>query len=213
MLSLQLVLVILFMTLVSFLTGAVPFAFLIARRFYNIDIRQHGSGNIGATNVLRNLGVLPFFGTLILDVLKGYLPVAAGMMIFDGLYTWPCLFALAAIMGHTFTPFLNYKGGKGVATAAGAFVALAPAAFLAALIVFSISIAVTRYVAVGSILGTLALVVGVYAFYPRGVLTILTVAAAALIIIRHRANIKRLMGGTEPPVRLGGFRPEKRDDE
>ncbi|MES2709053.1 MAG: glycerol-3-phosphate 1-O-acyltransferase PlsY [Verrucomicrobiota bacterium] len=191
--------------LLAYIAGATPFGFLAAR-WKGVDIRQHGSGNIGATNVIRVMGKkigLPVFA---LDCLKGVLPVIfakawCGNHGFDS--TWASLLAgLGSVMGHNFTFWLNFKGGKGVATSAGVMLALLPVALLAGLVVWLILFHTTRFVAVASMGAGAALPLAVLA--QRAVtgapaLPLLGFAAiiGGLAIWRHRSNLKRLMAGTE----------------
>jgi glycerol-3-phosphate acyltransferase PlsY len=188
----------------SFFLGAIPFGIVVSRLFFRRDLRDQGSGNIGAANALRALGKRGAIAVLVLDALKGALPVVAGRA-FDG----PALAAVAAfaaIAGHCFSPFLNFRGGKGVATNFGAIIALAwPAGGVFALIWLAV-VAATGYASAGSMLASAAMApalwliagptAGVYGF-----------AAALLIVFMHRGNIARLRAGSESVLPL--FRPVK----
>ena len=188
-------------TAVAFLLGSIPTGYLVARA-KGVDIRQHGSGNIGATNVFRTLGkplgILVFF----LDALKGFAAVWLAAR-FGGPSAWPpILAAVAAIAGHNYTPWLGFKGGKGIATSAGVLIALMPWAVLAIAVVWFGVFFATRYVSLASICASAALPVAVGAlwFYGcggSGPLLGFSVLIAALAIWRHRSNIGRLMAGTE----------------
>jgi acyl phosphate:glycerol-3-phosphate acyltransferase len=197
----------LLIAIAAYLFGSIPFGYLLVRLFRKEDIRSKGSGNIGATNVVRSgakgLGALTFF----LDACKGYLAVlvASRLAFTPGLVPVPpgnaaALAALCAILGHIYTVWLGFKGGKGVATAFGVFVALAPWAALAALVVFILIFALSRYVSLGSILGAAAFPIFAFLF-PHAEysswLTAMIVVAPAIIIVKHRENIARLIKGTE----------------
>ena len=188
---------------VSYLLGSIPFGYLLVRLFRKQDVRHIGSGNIGATNVARSggkgLGVL----TLVLDLAKGLVAVLLARHIAPGLLGIPsdlavCA-AVAAIVGHVFPVWLRFRGGKGVATALGVFLALVPMVILAAVGVFAVVVLMTRYVSLASILGAVTLPVFAILLSPDrspvylgGVFFI-----AALVILKHHANIKRLLSGHE----------------
>jgi len=186
-----------FMLAVSFVTGAIPFGYLIAKHLYQVDITRQGSGNIGATNVMRTIGLYPFIITLILDAAKGYLPVIAGLMMYGGSPEWPCVFGLCAIMGHTLNPFLGWKGGKGVATSLGVFAALTPVPLMCACIVFIITASISRYISLGSLLGSLTLLITTLLMYPSVIIRLMAAVTVLLIFVRHTSNIKRLLAGNE----------------
>lgn len=189
----------------AYLLGSVPFAYLAGRLLKGIDLRQHGSGNLGASNVYRTLGAPAAIGVLLADAAKGAIPV----LWFPALTgarppeLWAIGFGLAAILGHLRSVFLLWRGGgKGVATAAGAFAALAPASFAIALAVFVLVVGATRIISLGSISAALALpaVIGI----TRGLaepLFLVSLCVAGLVAWTHRENIARLRRGTEP--RLG----------
>jgi glycerol-3-phosphate acyltransferase PlsY len=167
-----------------------------------IDIRDHGSGNIGATNVLRTLGKSLGITVFILDFLKGLAPVLSAALIFPENSLTPILAALAAILGHNFPFWLRFKGGKGIATSAGALVALMPLAILAALVVWTLTFFTTRYVSAASMLGALAVPVALavrQALAGHWNIPLLSFASliAFLAIFRHKSNIKNLLAGTE----------------
>jgi glycerol-3-phosphate acyltransferase PlsY len=215
-----LAIVIFIVAIPAFLLGSIPFGFLLVRIFRKRDIRKYGSGNIGATNVARSGAKGLAIVTLLLDGLKGYAAVGFAHWYLlrttvegsSGYYatyekltpemvvTLTALAGLCAILGHMFTPWLGFEGGKGVATAAGAFAGLAPRAVLVSLVVFLIVVAITRYVSLGSILGALAFPVACWWMIPimRDPFTMpLIVITALLIIWRHRANLQRIRAGTE----------------
>ena len=185
----------------AYLIGAVPIGWLVARAFGVSDIRRHGSGNIGATNVLRTLGRLPAIVTLLGDVAKGYAAVALAAYL-----AWPdprpiAAATVAAVVGNCWSVFLGFRGGKGGATGLGALLRLVPWATLAALPVFVAIVATTRYVSLGTLLGALCVPLGAALLgYP--IPYVLAALAGALIVVgRHHANIGRLWAGTES--RLG----------
>ena len=193
--------------LIAYLLGSIPFGYVLVRLFRKEDIREQGSGNIGATNVVRSgakgLGALTF----LLDALKGYVAVAAAAWVLDlhalqqvSLQSATAVAALAAIVGHIFPVWLGYKGGKGVATAFGVFVAVAWLPAVASLLVFIVVFALSRYVSLGSILGAAAF--PVFAFlaphFPYEASMIVVILIIPLIVVvKHRQNIGRLIHGTE----------------
>jgi glycerol-3-phosphate acyltransferase PlsY len=188
----------------SYLIGAIPVGFLVARAAGGFDIRGKGSGNIGATNVLRTLGPVPAVLTLLGDVIKGYLAVRVAEVLGPE-PAWGAAGALLAVVGNCWPVFLRFRGGKGMATALGAFLALVPKAVLPAAVLFIAILAISRYVSLASIAAVLVLPVGAFVLsYPRA--STGAAALAALVILwRHRENIRRLAGGKEN--RLGGRLP------
>ena len=184
----------------AYLIGAIPVGFIVARLFGGTDIRRAGSGSIGATNVLRTLGKCPAVLTLLGDVGKGYLAVAAAGALAPA--PWGAAAgAVLAIVGNCWPVFLRFRGGKGVATGFGAFLALAPWATAPAALVWLVVTASFRYVSLASIMACLCLPVGVAVLGYSRPSTGAAVAAAIIIIARHRQNIMRLAEGGEP--RLG----------
>jgi len=191
--------------LAAYLLGSIPFGFLAAQA-KGIDIRSVGSGNIGATNAMRVLGKPVGIGVLLLDALKGYAAVTWLTMIVlqcfnasgDHLETLRLTAGIGAVLGHNYTCWLKFKGGKGIATTAGVYLALAPWALLVALVVFIVALVLTRYVSVGSIAAALALPATVWILTPHNVLLgIVTTALGALAIYKHKSNLQRLRAGTE----------------
>ena len=185
---------------VVYLIGSIPVGFLITRISGGFDIRGKGSGSIGATNVLRTLGPVPAIATLLGDILKGYVAVRAAEVLGPE-PAWGAAGAVLAIIGNCWPVFLRFKGGKGVATGLGAFLALAPKAILPALAAWLILAVAFRYVSLASIVGCVAMAIGVWLFGYPPVYAAAAGCAAALIVWRHQANLKRLLSGTEP--RLG----------
>ncbi|HEU5194447.1 MAG TPA: glycerol-3-phosphate 1-O-acyltransferase PlsY [Methylomirabilota bacterium] len=189
----------------AYLIGAIPIGWLVARALGVGDIRRHGSGTIGATNVLRTLGWLPAVVTLLGDVAKGYAAVVLAARLTASEPTAVAAAAVAAVVGNCWSVFLGFRGGKGVATGLGALLTLVPWATLAALPVFIVIVASFRYVSLGSLLGALCVPLGAAVLgYP--LVYVLAALAVALIIVgRHHANIGRLLAGTES--RLGQRSP------
>jgi glycerol-3-phosphate acyltransferase PlsY len=200
--------------LLSYLLGSIPFGYLLVRIFRGQDIRDTGSGNIGATNVARSgakgLGAL----TLVLDTLKGAAAVYLAAMLVAPKYPWcqegllaffcvnvlpfQAVAGLCAVLGHIFPVWLKFKGGKGVATALGVFVLLCPKAVLVSLAVFVVVVAATRYVSLGSVLSAISAPIAAFFLGTRDSYILLSVSAISLIIvIKHHANIGRLLAGTE----------------
>lgn len=179
----------------GYLAGSVPFAFLLARR-RGIDLRVIGSGNVGATNVLRTSGVAAGVAVMCLDALKGAVAVLVAQRLTEGPAT-PVAAGLAAVIGHIYPIWLRFRGGKGVATAAGVFGVLAPLALVSAATVFVVSVWATRYISVGSVSGVVTLVVAAVAGDAPAAVVAGAVIAALVIVHRHRDNIGRLLAGTE----------------
>jgi len=180
----------------AYLIGSVPFALIIAKRWGEPDLRRIGSGNLGAANVLRSSGVTAGVLVALLDVGKG----AAGVMLaarLDGSNTAPAVAGFAAIVGHIYPVWLRFRGGKGVATACGVFTALAPVAVPPALAVFLVAAWLTKYISVGSVLASAALPPIAYAMGMPMPIVAAAVAAAVLIVFRHRSNLARVWLGTE----------------
>lgn len=188
----------------AFVVGAVPFSYLLAR-LRGVDLRAIGSGNIGATNLARAAGAGWGVAGLLLDAAKGSAAVALARLAPGGGPAWlPAVAGLAAVLGHNFTPFLRFRGGKGVATGAGAFALLAPGPLLMAAALFAVTFAATRIVALGSIAAAAALPIAIHLLHRDPVLSACAAAQAVLIVARHHANIGRLLRGTEQ--RFGGRR-------
>ena len=183
----------------SYLLGAIPTSYWVGKAFHGIDLRQHGSGNLGATNAFRVLGWKWAVPVIVVDVLKGFVPVQLFPAWAGGSFGWTLAFGAAAILGHMFSVWVGFRGGKGVATSAGVFLSLAPWACLGALLVWLVLTFATRIVAVGSIAAALALPVLVALVPHRGGpgLTGFTVALALAVIWAHRANVRRLLRGEE----------------
>jgi glycerol-3-phosphate acyltransferase PlsY len=191
----------------SYLLGSIPFGYILVRVFQGIDVRSIGSGNIGATNVARTGGKGLAIATLALDAFKGWLPVFLVLTLPvvhastpGQLHTLATFAALMAVIGHMFPVWLGFKGGKGVATGLGVFLALAPKAVLIAVVLFLAIVFLTRYVSLGSILAAAAFPAALWWLegdsFPAPALA-MCATVALLVIIRHHQNIGRLLAGTE----------------
>jgi len=179
----------------AYLLGSIPTGLLLGKA-YGIDVRNEGSGNIGATNLYRTVGRKVGIITLIGDCLKGLIPVL--VVKFSALPSeYAAWVGLAAFSGHVFSLFLKFKGGKGVATALGVFLALAPLAVTAALAVFIVLMLIFRYVSLGSIAAAATMPLAVKLLHGGTVLTVVTLIIALVVVVKHHENIRRLLAGTE----------------
>ncbi|MBP6168194.1 MAG: glycerol-3-phosphate 1-O-acyltransferase PlsY [Leptotrichiaceae bacterium] len=202
--------------LIAYVLGSIPNALWVGKTFKNIDVREHGSKNTGSTNAARVLGAKLGIFTLILDILKGALPTYLGIVLGANLLTRITgidkldiiVIGMAAILGHTFSLFLKFKGGKAVATTLGVFLVLVPYAILILLVVFFVIFGLTKYVSLASIVSAVALPITVYLTTRHIPLTILGIIIGLLVIIRHKENIKRLINGTESKL---SFSKDKKD--
>ncbi len=192
--------------IISYILGSIPTSYLMGKIIKKIDIREFGSGNVGATNALRVLGTKFGIITLIIDIGKGILAVFLGKLIVsDPTNLVLIAFGLFAILGHIFTIFLKFKGGKGVATAAGVFIALTPQAIGIALLAFIITVSISKYVSLGSIIGALVLFgmelyLNITNSFQNLELLIFISIITSFIIIRHKSNIKRIIAGNENKI-------------
>jgi acyl phosphate:glycerol-3-phosphate acyltransferase len=187
--------------LLAYLIGSIPFGFILIRASQGKDIRAFGSGNIGATNVFRK-NRMAGLATLLLDAGKGYLAVVVAHWL-GGTESWLALAAFAAIIGHVFTIWLKFKGGKGVATGCGAFMALSPLAVLTTLGVFLVVLMATRYISAASILATAAYPLWAYLYGAPLPVLCWSLLGALIIIAKHHQNIRRLFSGTENKFVIG----------
>lgn len=188
---------------VAYLVGSIPFGLIVAKLFGRGDVRKEGSGNIGATNVSRVAGPLAGILTLLLDGAKGAVAVLAAGRYSNDNAMWIVIAGLAALVGHCFPVWLKFKGGKGVATAAGVYLALCPPAFLGGLILFLLTAGFSRYVSLGSVAAAVAMPLLIYFLWaphhaPPLVITFGALAVAVLIGYKHDGNLHRLVQGTEP---------------
>ena len=193
--------------LVSYLIGAIPSSFVGGRLVRGIDLRQHGSGNLGATNAFRVLGWKVALPVVIFDIAKGWFPtwffpsidgVGQAAVASAGPDGWAFAYGCAAILGHAFSPYVALKGGKGVATSAGMLIALAPWGVLAGFVTWLALVFTTRIVSVSSIAAALVVPIAVAFAYGIGPVFWICVAVAAFVIFAHRSNLKRLARGEEP---------------
>jgi len=208
---------------IAYLLGSTPTGYLAGKLLKGVDLRQQGSGSTGATNVLRTLGPWPGSVVLLVDVLKGAAAIVFARGFFPWLATWPsaappagldlqtwtpwavCLAGLAALLGHSRSIWLGFAGGKSVASGLGVLLAMSWPVGLGALAVFGVVLAIFRIVSLGSILAALTAIVLICAFEEPAPYRLLVIAGGAYVIVRHRANIQRLLAGTEP--RLGRSSP------
>jgi glycerol-3-phosphate acyltransferase PlsY len=207
----------------AYLVGSIPFSFFIARAFSGKDVRQEGSGNVGATNVARTAGRGAGVLALLLDLVKGYAvvvlarwvvaqpgwPFRAGVQAWESREMWIALAGLIAVLGHMFPVWLRFHGGKGVATAAGVILALDPRVFAASVLVFAIVVLLSRMVSLGSIV-TAATIPLLFRFIGHATpfwRTVVSIGIALAVVLKHHSNIARLAGGTER--KLG----RKKEDE
>lgn len=186
--------------LIGYLLGSIPFGYLLVRATQGTDIRAVGSGNIGATNVYRKSRWAGIF-TLLLDGGKGYLAVVVTRWM-GADPAWQGVAAVAAIIGHIFTIWLRFKGGKGVATGCGAYLAVAPAAVLTTLVVFVLTVGLTKYISLASILATATFPLWAWLQHHPPEVLVWAILGSALIVTMHHKNIRRLLSGTEHKFEL-----------
>lgn len=182
--------------IVAYILGSIPNALWIGKVFKGIDVREHGSKNTGSTNAARVLGAKLGILTLILDISKGAIPTLIATMLLDSSIS-VILVGICAILGHSFSIFMEFKGGKAVATTVGVFIVLVPGAILLAAVIFFLVFGITRYVSLSSMIGAISLPIWIILFYKNISLTIFGIIIAILIIVRHKSNIQRLLNGTE----------------
>lgn len=194
---------------VGYLLGAVPFSLIIGIRFFGVDVRQHGSGNLGATNVFRLLGAKAGAAALVLDAAKGAVAAAIGIAVSAAFLPhgslsaeWtPVLGMLSAVLGHSYSPYIGFRGGKGVATSAGALCVITPSAVLIALAVFVAVVLVSRMVSFASITVAFVYPVLTLFLYPDAqAIRIIAFLLAALVLWRHRSNMGRILRGEESKI-------------
>jgi acyl phosphate:glycerol-3-phosphate acyltransferase len=187
----------------GYLLGAIPFGLLLAKLARGRDVRRAGSGNIGAANVARVAGLWAGLATLLLDAGKGAAAIwLAGLLTHDHM-AWVMAAGIAAVLGHLFPVWLKFRGGRGVATTAGVFLPIAPLAVVAAAMIWIVAMAAWRYASLSSILAAAAMPLLLYwlyapGYHPPEVVSFAAIIASLLVIWRHRANLERLVAGTEP---------------
>jgi glycerol-3-phosphate acyltransferase PlsY len=188
----------LFTIVIAYLIGSIPFGYLLVKLTSGQDVRAVGSGNIGATNVLRTGNRWAAVATLVLDAAKGFAAVWLAAAMTDQSPTWTSLAALAVMAGHSYPIFLGFKGGKAVATFIGAFLWLTPIPLAAALLVFLVVVAATRHISAGSVIAAGTFPLGVWMIlHPPAAVLLASVIAGAFIVYRHKSNLDRLHSGTE----------------
>ena len=194
---------------IAYLVGGIPFGYLLVRWRTGGDVRTSGSGNIGATNVLRTTGRLMGVLTLLLDIAKGFFAVWLAGALCGPNPAWQSAAALAVMAGHAFPVFLKFKGGKAVASFIGAFLYLQPLPLFAVLIVFVIVVGATRHISLGSVVAAASFPLGVWLIsHPPWPVVASSLIAGAFIVVRHRANLERIRAGTEHVFSFGGRRLE-----
>jgi len=189
---------------IAYVLGAIPFGYILVKLASGADVRSAGSGNIGATNVLRTTGRAAGIATLLLDIAKGYLAVWIAGRLTEHDPLWMSVAAIAVMAGHAYPIFLKFRGGKAVASFVGAFLCLTPVALIMTLVVFVVAVAWSRYISLGSIIAAAAFPLAVW-LVQKGELPVEAAAilAGAFIIYRHSSNILRLRQGTEHAFRFG----------
>lgn len=183
----------------SYIVGATPTSYWVGKAFHGIDLRREGSGNLGATNVYRVLGWKAAIPVVLLDTAKGWIPVGGFAVVADASFTWTLAFGAAAILGHVFSFWVGFKGGKGVATSGGVFLALAPWAVLGSFAIWCVLTFSSGYVSLGSITSAVALPILIALTPHRGgaALTVFALILGAFVVWAHRANVVRLLRGEE----------------
>lgn len=201
-----------FWLLIAYLIGSIPTGYLVAKRMRGVDIREHGSGNVGATNVFRVVGKSWGIAVLAMDILKGWLATAVLAPTSQaypelGLAVKQFLFGAAAIAGHTWTPWLKLKGGKGVATSCGALLGIFPFATILALAIWTIVFFIWRYVSLASMIAAISFPLSLVLFYREinsfGMVFLISLVLSGLLIYNHKSNIERLRRGQELRIEFG----------
>ncbi len=187
----------------SYLIGSIPNGLIIGRKFYNVDLRQFGSKNIGATNAYRTLGPWPAFWVFLTDALKGVAGVLIGQYI-GGTALAELTGGIGAITGHNWSVFLKFKGGRGVATGLGVISIIAPKVTLIVFAAWAVIVYLTRYVSLASIVAAALVPVSMWLLQARQEFFYFGILAAVFVIVRHRPNIERLLKGEEPKIKAGG---------
>jgi len=183
---------------IAYLLGSIPFGYLLVKFSTGKDVRAEGSGNIGATNVLRTAGRIRGVATLALDIAKGFAAVWIAAQMTANSSVWTSAAALAVLAGHSFPVFLRFRGGKAVASFIGAFLYLTPEPMIAALVLFIIVVAGTHYISAGSVIAAGAFPLGVWLIlHPPIEVLVASAVAGAFIVYRHKANLERIHAGTE----------------
>ncbi|REI10749.1 glycerol-3-phosphate acyltransferase [Staphylococcus felis] len=189
---------VLVLIIISYLIGSIPSGVLIGKIFFNIDIREHGSGNTGATNSFRVLGKPAGFVVTFLDIFKGFIVVFLPMLFHIEMHG--LLIGIFAIIGHVYPIYLKFKGGKAVATSAGVLLGVNPLLFVIVITIFFVILYLSKYVSLSSIIAAICCCIGSF-FVQDYVLLIVSFIVAGLLIFRHTSNIKRIIKGTEPKIK------------
>ena len=199
----------------SYLLGATPTSFWVGRVFHGLDLRQYGSGNLGATNAFRVLGLKSALPVVFVDVAKGWIPVWLFADLLGAGFEWAFAGGIAAILGHMFSFWVGFKGGKGMATSAGVFLGFAPLAVLAGFVLWLGFTLCTGYVSLGSIVsaGTLPFLIYLTPHQGGNALVLFSAPLAVFVVWRHRANIGRLRRGKENRFGVRGSPPPRASDE
>lgn len=192
---------------IAYLLGSIPFGFLLVRLFGGGDVRREGSGNIGATNVTRVAGAVPGLLTLLLDAGKGILGVWLAGKWSGGSIRWITAAAVAAVIGHMFSVWIGFRGGKGVATGLGVILLICPKAIVTAAVLWFVVLIFWRYVSLASVSAAAAMPIFIYLLYAPGhapptVLSLGIIVISLLVIWKHRANLQRLASGEETPLKF-----------
>lgn len=188
--------------ILSYVIGSVPSGLILGKTFWNVDLRQHGSKNIGATNAWRTLGKLPGFIIFVADLLKGMIGVYLGMLIV-GTSTAMIIGGIMAIIGHSLSLFLKFKGGKGVATGLGVLLMLMPSVSAIVFLIWLVIVLISKYVSLASIIAAVFVPVCAFAAGMSYDYVAFGIVAALFVIYRHKSNIVRLMNGTENKIKAG----------
>jgi glycerol-3-phosphate acyltransferase PlsY len=186
----------------AYLLGSIPFALLVVKLVKGVDIREYGSGNVGATNAFRVLGLGLGILVALLDIGKGFIAVSVARYFFADQPLLLLVAGLLSIAGHNWPIFLKFKGGKGVATSVGVLISLSPKTILVAFLVWLTVVLITQYVSLASIIAAIVIPILMYVFGQETIFIILAVLIAVFVIYRHQSNIKRLLAGTENKVSL-----------
>ncbi len=191
--------------IIAYLFGSIPTGYLIAKQLFGIDIRNFGSKNIGATNMFRTLGAKPALIVLLVDVIKGAIPVLIAQWLLPNDVLASLLAGAVAVIGHNYTCWLNFKGGRGVATSLGVVITLVPLGALLVFLIWAVIVYITRYVSLGSIIGAVCAPVTAWYFGYDSKVQIFIAVMALLVIVGHKDNIKRLLSGTENKIKAGNM--------
>lgn len=183
----------------SYLFGSIPFGLIISKTFYKIDLREHGSGNVGTTNTFRILGKKAGIVVLVLDLLKGAIPVWVALLVSTDVDFPVIIFGVVAAIGHVYSIFLKFKGGKAVATGGGALLAAAPIIFLVVLVTFLVTLKVSKYVSLGSVFAAISLLISVF-FTGDPFIIGFGIILGIMVIVKHISNMRRIREGTEPKI-------------